>query len=304
MRRVAPLIVMLVIELAAVTGLHLLPPPEDSFAATLRLVALAGAWWLLLGTVLCVVAHTTGIRAALQASARVTPSALRRRIERALAASIVAGTLVVGASPALADPPIDPPVDPAIEVPVDVQGAPEGSPAPAPEPDLAPPLPVVETPVAPVIPDVPVVVRTGRAGDPEAGVEVSTGLPSADLPEPAAERPSESPRGTSRGGNAPRAHRDADSSVESTSPPNVPTTEAAVSTPAQTGSYVVVHGDNLWDIAADHLAAGTGRTRGQLTNAEVVGYWVRLCDLNRPRLRSGDPSLIYAGETIELPPLS
>ena len=37
--------------------------------------------------------------------------------------------------------------------------------------------------------------------------------------------------------------------------------------------------------------------------AEVIPYWHALIALNRSRLRSGDPNLIYAGEVLLLPEL-
>jgi nucleoid-associated protein YgaU len=61
--------------------------------------------------------------------------------------------------------------------------------------------------------------------------------------------------------------------------------------------HQVRRGDNLWDIAAGQLAAHPDHT---LTVRE---YWLLVIDANRDRLRSGDPDLIFPGETIMLPPL-
>jgi hypothetical protein len=60
-------------------------------------------------------------------------------------------------------------------------------------------------------------------------------------------------------------------------------------------THVVVRGDNLWSIAAAHLGAHRA--------ADVAPYWQRVVDANRATLRSGDPSLIYPGEHVTLPPL-
>jgi nucleoid-associated protein YgaU len=76
----------------------------------------------------------------------------------------------------------------------------------------------------------------------------------------------------------------------------------AVVTSAAT-SYTVVPGDNLWEIAARHLAQATGRERAALTDGDITAYWARVCDANRDRIQSGDVNLIYAGEVIELPAL-
>lgn len=61
---------------------------------------------------------------------------------------------------------------------------------------------------------------------------------------------------------------------------------------------VVEKGDHLWGISASHL-------EGQLTRApnpaEVTPYWRDVIEVNRDRLRSGDPDLIFPGETVVLP---
>lgn len=82
---------------------------------------------------------------------------------------------------------------------------------------------------------------------------------------------------------------------------------APAATPAQPaiGSvYSVVAGDSLWSIAARKVAQQTGRPEGALPDGEVARYWSRVIATNRDRLRSGDPSLIYPKEQIELPPVS
>ncbi len=84
-------------------------------------------------------------------------------------------------------------------------------------------------------------------------------------------------------------------------PPSVPA--GAPPAPGPT-SYVIAAGDNLWSVAAARLAGVSGRPAAAVPDAEVTPYWQRLCDLNQPRLRSGDPSLVYPGEQIELPPVA
>jgi hypothetical protein len=65
--------------------------------------------------------------------------------------------------------------------------------------------------------------------------------------------------------------------------------------------HTVIPGDNLWEIAAAHLAATSGRPRSELGALDIAPYWTRVCMVNRPHLVSGDVGLIYAGEVIELP---
>jgi nucleoid-associated protein YgaU len=62
-------------------------------------------------------------------------------------------------------------------------------------------------------------------------------------------------------------------------------------------TVVVERGDHLWKISARHLEEVDPGSR-------IAPYWRAVVDLNRPRLRSGDPDLIYPGELIELPATS
>jgi hypothetical protein len=62
--------------------------------------------------------------------------------------------------------------------------------------------------------------------------------------------------------------------------------------------HTVRWGDNLWTIAAGHLA-DTGVTR---SNGQIAPYWRELVQENRASLRSGNPDLIFPGETVALPP--
>jgi len=64
------------------------------------------------------------------------------------------------------------------------------------------------------------------------------------------------------------------------------------------GEHQVIVGENLWSIAAIRLAAARGRP---VSEPEIARYWVSVVDVNRTRLRSGDPDLIYPGELVTLP---
>ncbi|MDJ0954257.1 MAG: LysM domain-containing protein [Acidimicrobiia bacterium] len=67
---------------------------------------------------------------------------------------------------------------------------------------------------------------------------------------------------------------------------------------AQTGSHVVQRGENLWTIAAMHLATELG---DEPDGRSVGEYWRLVVAANRLTLRSGDPNLIYPGEVLSLP---
>ena len=68
--------------------------------------------------------------------------------------------------------------------------------------------------------------------------------------------------------------------------------------------HAVVPGENLWTIAEADLARQTGRSVDDLRVGEVAVHWVKVVTANRDRVASGDPSLIYPGESILCPPVS
>jgi hypothetical protein len=91
-------------------------------------------------------------------------------------------------------------------------------------------------------------------------------------------------------------------------PPSAPPPTTAVAEPAPAPAdaeveVVVAEGDNLWLLAARHLAAISGRSVDDVPDGDVAPYWVQLCDTNRARLSSGDPDLVFPGERVVLPPV-
>ena len=91
-----------------------------------------------------------------------------------------------------------------------------------------------------------------------------------------------------------------------TRPPVVPiapfTPAPAPTAPGAEGTHTVTAGEHLWSIAAAAVAARTGRSAEDLSPADIASFWVRLVERNRARVRSGNPSLVYPGEVLELPP--
>lgn len=63
----------------------------------------------------------------------------------------------------------------------------------------------------------------------------------------------------------------------------------------------VRRGDHLWSLSESHLQRVLNRS--DLGEHEIARYWVTVIDANRPTIRSGEPDLIYPGETIVLPPV-
>lgn len=89
-------------------------------------------------------------------------------------------------------------------------------------------------------------------------------------------------------------------------PPSAPVVEAmptpVLPSPPPAITHVVEAGDNLWSIAAQHLAAEAGVPARTLESEQVADYWHRVIEANWAVLRSGDPDLLLPGEVIVLPP--
>jgi hypothetical protein len=86
--------------------------------------------------------------------------------------------------------------------------------------------------------------------------------------------------------------------------PVVPPAPAAPPPASQSGAtYTVTTGEHLWSIAAARVAASSSLAADDLSPADIAPYWLRVVETNRAGLRSGNPNLVYPGETIELPPL-
>ena len=221
----------------------------------------------------------------------------------ALAAGLAVGTFA-GASPALADASSDPaPIDappirnghldtPAVLPDVAANGAvPEASDGPT---DQHPTEPVpVDTPA----------VRSGRATAP------TNPSGPASAPEPTGGSSAGVVTAASPATGIPAAASSAASPSSTASSPDagqsVPVSTTAGSTSAaspaveESTQHAAIVGDNLWDLAATRLAARPGQPAATLP--EIAAYWVRVCLANQATLRSGDPNVIYPGETIELP---
>jgi hypothetical protein len=61
---------------------------------------------------------------------------------------------------------------------------------------------------------------------------------------------------------------------------------------------VVRPGDHMWALAEQRLSAVRGRA---VSDPEIALYWTEVIGINLPRIRSGDPDLIFAGEVLLLP---
>jgi hypothetical protein len=83
--------------------------------------------------------------------------------------------------------------------------------------------------------------------------------------------------------------------------PSVPTSAVAPTTPRTTALFVAVRpGDNLWVIARAELIR---TSRAHPRDDAIARYWRLVIDANRATLRSGNPSVIFPGELVTLPPV-
>jgi hypothetical protein len=238
-------------------------PSEDVLLAGVRLAALVAAWWLLGSTLLYVAARVARLHGTAAALGWATLPAVRRWADRAAAVSIVAATALGVGRPAAADPP------------------PTSSPTTAAvviEADHRDPASVPSRP--------PSSVRTGQAVDPPPVPSVPP-VETAPVPAPP---PTTAPR------VPPTAQ-----------PPVVPVVPAAPAppplAPSAGATHIVARGEHLWSIAAGQVARATGKPPADLAPADIAPYWLRVVEINRPRLHSGNPNLVHPGEVVELPPL-
>ena len=97
------------------------------------------------------------------------------------------------------------------------------------------------------------------------------------------------------------AHAYAPSPAGDTGPIYEPTPAGGEAADAPAATHVVRRGDSLWTIATEHLAATRGVSADAVPQLEVAEVWREIVSLNVSSLSSGDPNLIYPGETIQLP---
>jgi hypothetical protein len=80
-----------------------------------------------------------------------------------------------------------------------------------------------------------------------------------------------------------------------------PPTRTVAGPDSDRATYVIQPDDHLWGVAAHQVADHSGSSAEELATRDIGRYWLRLVELNQPRLRSGNPNIVHAGETILLP---
>lgn len=137
-------------------------------------------------------------------------------------------------------------------------------------------------------------VRTGLAASPPAPVPAAPPAPVATAPPPSAPAPRSPVRTATT--VSPAA-----TGTDRPEPPPAAVATPPAAAPPEGVTHVVVAGDSLWTIATTAMASASGRAPTDLAPSDITPYWQRLCDLNRPRLRSRDVNLIFPGEVVALP---
>ena len=259
------------------------PPEEAVYGAVWLLAVLVTAWVALTG-ILSVFAYAARIPAAIRAVEWMTIPPIRRLARRtaALALTATAGLSMTTAAGAIQPPPTPfmvGPQEPAATAVVLVEenhGPPAGMAAPIPlragedGPDTRPrtvnasPIPASAAPISAAAP-VPMRVGENTLHHPQSAMPYT---PSPAVPIPL------------RAGEG--AFSDAAGGAEGTT------------------LYTVQPGDNMWSITAAYLSDGQDAAPSVDRITEV---WRKVVALNRDRIISGNPDLIFPGEQLLLPPL-
>lgn len=266
-------------------------PPEEAVYGAVWLLAAAATAWVGLTSILSVFAYAARIPAAVRAVEWMTLPPIRRLSQRVSALMLAATAGLTGpAAGALQLPPTPftaGPQEPAAagaEFAARDPGPPGGAAIPIP---LRVNGPAVEHPRAAGLPApaaAPAPLRVG--GQPLDNPRAAAEPPAAKTPA------AKIPAGPHRPGPAAPI-------ILRVGPDALPETAVPEGTALRdTTLYTVQPGDNMWSITAAYLTSREGPPSAERT-AEV---WRRVVDLNRDRIISGNPGLIFPGEQLLLPP--
>ena len=293
-------------------------PVVAVFSAARVAVLIAGLYWLTLLAIVAAMGTLSPRRLARLALARSAPDrrlvGARQAVRLVLGASALGSAITGGAAPVFAASSSGP--GPPIITNLAGPGPPAAS-LPAAQPDLpglarpgsttivAPPAP---GPVATAGSEPPPSGTTSadqEAHAPDLAPAPPLGKRSVSEP-PAVAAPAGAGRPTAPAYGAPTRPSDVDGSTAGNrtaggSAPTILATGAGGGRAAAPSEWIVRPGDNLWFIAEQTLAAGWDRSP---SDRQVAGYWMSVIATNRSRLPDpSDPSLLFAGDIIVLPPL-
>jgi hypothetical protein len=140
----------------------------------------------------------------------------------------------------------------------------------------------------------PPLVRVGSNGGAAVGVPRGG---QARGTAPPARPPSTTPPSSTT--DAPAAPTSAPTSAPTRAAPTLVTaTDTGHPEPGAPQPWVVARGDTFWDVARRVLELREGK---RVNASQIAPFWLALIRANRDRIRSGNPSLIYAGERFVIP---
>ena len=253
-------------------------PPEEAVYGAVWLLAAAVTAWVALTSILSMFAYAARIPAAVRAVEWMTLPPIRRLSQRVSALMLAAAAGLASPAAALQPPPVPFMAGPAEQAAAAAEPAAEHSAAGGAA--------------------VPIPLRPGgqEAGRPQAAAHLASAA--APIPLRVGEQPPGHHR-TAAAAENPEAARRAGPAAPIPPPVRQATPPAADAAGCGTNLYTVQPGDNMWSIAAACLAAREGEAPSADRVAEV---WRQVIDLNRGRIISGDPGLIFPGEQLLLPP--
>ena len=256
--------------------------------ATVRVIAVALAWYLLVATAAGWAARLTRLAAAVKVTDAVTVPSLRRLLGATVGLALLAVPVAGCASTSSARPPT---------------AASTGAPPPGPPvlrllPDDPSPPPTTSVPRTP---------PTAAAGPPATSTPAlsTPALPTPALSTPARSTPALSTPALSTPAMSTPAMSTSTGRPTAPLRPKGPSTPAAAPTDspaARPTTWTVRPGDSFWHVARTLLTDAHGRPP---TDAEIVPYWRSLIEVNRSRLDDPhNPDLLFPGQelTVTRPP--
>jgi hypothetical protein len=78
------------------------------------------------------------------------------------------------------------------------------------------------------------------------------------------------------------------------------TTTVTITTDNPPATHVLQPGEHLWSVADSHLRSVTPAP----SQSDIAAYWRTVVTATAPSLRSGDPDLVYPGESVTLPEIT
>ena len=247
--------------------------PEEAIYGAVWLLSVSATLWVAFTTVVSVSAYATRLPMAIRAVEWITLPPIRRLARRSAALLLAAASLstapVAGATEL---PPI--PLTVGIDQPV-------GSTSPA--------IEVADETPSGIATPVPLRAAEDTSDHPK---ETDSHKTPTDTAVPVPLRVDQDTVDHSKGTDS------RETPTRTAVPVPLQTGQDTVDRPAGTVSYTVRPGDDMWSITVAYL---TRQQNGPPSVVRIIEVWQEVVDLNRNRISSGNPDLIFPGEKLLLP---